>query len=678
MPQPASSSTGLHAKSSTEQAFPGKSACFAPLLAGFLIASVLTFIQSTPLGSEIEAQALDAFFLLRGARPAPSGIVIVAIDEPSIQELGLAWPWPRSIHAELLRKLDKAGVRIVAMDVVFAEKSSPADDLAFEQALAESGRVILASTVDRVEDPAFSRIMLVEPLARFKHAALGTGSALFSPDPDGSIRRFSTRMAGVPTLAAAAFGALHDTAPPDIDGALLNHLGPPRTIRTVSYTQVLDDAHPLPAPLLHNTVVFVGRSLAAPPELSEQADAFRTPFSRTTGIPTAGVELHATALAALQSGHIGVQAPAWVNAAAAFALLPLGALLLSRLSPLSGALASLTGAGGILGGSYLLFITTFTWLPSLLLASGLLTAEVVLLLEGYMRSARDKRRIRMAFSRYVSPGVVDMLLSRPDLLEPGGQEVDATVLFSDLAGFTSFSERMQPEELMKVLSGYFAPMTAVIKENSGTFDKFIGDAIMAFWGAPLRDEHHAEKACRAALAMGRAMDDLRKQWQDQGYPMLHARIGIHSGKVVAGNVGSREQMNYTCLGDTVNLASRLESVNKYYDTGILLSGETRALLGPGFITRKVDAIRVKGRARPVEIHELLDLGDSPPLWAAQHESGLAAYAARDFSGAADMFASVLDMKPSDGPAALLLRRCRTLIASPPDAQWDAIHVMESK
>lgn len=678
MPQPASSSIRLHVKSSFAQALPGKPACLAPLLAGFLIASLLAFVQSTPLGNEIETQALDVFFLLRGARPAPSEIVIVAIDEPSIQELGLPWPWPRSLHAALLRKLDKAGARLVVMDVVFAEKTAPTQDQALEQALAENGRVILASTVDKVEDPAFSRIMLVEPLAGFRQAALGTGSALFSPDPDGSIRRFSTRMAGVPTLAAAAFGALAAAPPPDIDGGLLDHLGPPRTIRTVSYTQVLDEAHPLPAPLLHNAVVFVGRSLAAPPELGEQADAFRTPFSRTNGIPTAGVELHATALATLQSGHIGVQAPAWANAAAAFALLPLGALLLSRLSPLSGALASLAGAGGVQAGSYLLFIATFTWFPSLLLVSGLLTVEAVLLLEGYMRSAKDKRRIRMAFSRYVSPGVVDMLLSRPDLLEPGGQEVEATVLFSDLAGFTSFSERMQPEELMKVLSGYFAPMTAIIKENSGTFDKFIGDAIMAFWGAPVRDEHHAQNACRAALAMGRAMDDLRNRWKDQGYPMLHARIGIHSGKVVAGNVGSREQMNYTCLGDTVNLASRLESVNKYYGTGILLSGETRALLGPGFITRKVDAIRVKGRARPVEIHELLDLGDCPPPWAALHESGLAAYAALDFTGAADMFARVLDMKPGDGPAALLLRRCRTLRESPPDAQWDAIHVMESK
>lgn len=668
----------MHARTFVSQVLAGKPACLVPLLTGILIASLLILIQSTPFGSEIEAQALDTFFLLRGELQAPSGIVIVAIDEPSIQELGLPWPWPRSLHAALLRKLDEAGARLVVMDVVFAEKSVPEQDMAFEQALAENGRVILASTVDKVEDPAFSRIMLVEPLAGFRQAALGTGSALFSPDPDGSIRHFSTRMAGVPTLAAAAFGALAAAPSPDIDGGLLDHLGPPRTIRTVSYTQVLDETHPLPSRLLQNAVVFVGRSLAAPPELGEQADAFRTPFSRATGIPTAGVELHATALATLQSGHIGTQAPAWAAAAAAFTLLPLGALLLSRLSPLSGALASLAGAGGVMGGSYLLFIATFTWFPSLLLASGLLTVEAALLLEGYMRSARDKRRIRMAFSRYVSPGVVDMLLSRPDLLEPGGQEVEATVLFSDLAGFTSFSERMPPEMLMKVLSGYFAPMTAVIKENSGTLDKFIGDAIMAFWGAPLRDEHHAQNACRAALAMSRAMDDLRSQWQDQGYPMLHARIGIHSGKVVAGNVGSREQMNYTCLGDTVNLASRLESVNKYYGTGILLSGETRALLGPGFITRKVDAIRVKGRAKPVDIHELLDLGDTPPPWAALYESGFAAYAARDFSVAADMLASVLDMKPGDGPADLLLKRCRTLLESPPDAQWDAIHIMESK
>lgn len=678
MPQPAQPAYGPTRSAAAARAVAGARPWPFPLLAGILAAGVLALGQANPLGRQLEAQVLDAFYLLRQARPAPPDLLVVAVDEPSIQELGLAWPWPRSVHAALLDRLSKAGARLVVMDVIFAENTAPENDAAFEKALADSGRVILASTVDRVEDPVFSRTMLVEPLERFRKAALATGSALLQPDPDGFIRRFSTHMAGIPVLAAQAFAQLRGTAPPDVQSGLLDHLGPPRTIRTVSYTQVLDDANPLPASLLRGATVFVGRSLAAPPELGEQADAFRTPFSRANTAPTAGVELHATALATLLSGRVGAEAPGWAVAAAAFALLPLAGVLLARLNPLSGAIASVAGVGGVLGASFALFSTALVWFPPLLLSSGILAVEASLLLDGYMRSAKDRRRIRQAFSRYVSPGVVDMLLARPDLLEPGGQEAEATVLFSDLAGFTSFSERMSPEELMKLLSGYFAPMTSVIKANSGTLDKFIGDAIMAFWGAPLPDARHADNACRAALGMAQAMDELRRQWRERGFPALHARIGIHSGKVVAGNVGSREQMNYTCLGDTVNLASRLESVNKLYNTGILVSGETRALLRAGFVLRKVDSIRVKGRTKPVEIHELLATSGSLPEWALLYESGLAAYARREFAEAADLFAQALDARPGDGPAAVLHKRCRRLLESPPDAQWDGVHTMESK
>jgi len=229
-----------------------------------------------------------------------------------------------------------------------------------------------------------------------------------------------------------------------------------------------------------------------------------------------------------------------------------------------------------------------------------------------------------------------------------------------------------------VLSAYFTPMTAIIKERSGTLDKFIGDAVMAFWGAPAPVADHAAQACAAALDMARAMGELHRQWEALGFPRLHARVGIHSGTVVAGNVGSREQMNYTCLGDTVNLASRLESVNKHYGTAILVSGETREKLPPRFVTRRVDAIRVKGRAAPVEIFELLGVEGGVSPWAGLYEEALAVYAGRDFTQAARLFERVLEERPGDGPAGVLLARCREYALADPGPSWDGVHVMESK
>jgi adenylate cyclase len=564
------------------------------------------------------------------------------------------------------------------MDVVFAEPAKSDDDQSLEEALRSNGQVVLASTMDRAEDPAFSRLMLVEPLPRFKGTALDTGLALLTPDPDGTIRRFVTRLSGMPTLSAAAFGHLEGSQSSLPGGGLVDHIGPPRSIRTVSYTQVLDDARPLPPHVLQDKIALVGRSLAAPVELAAQADTFRTPFSRETGMTTAGVELHATILASLLSGRTGAIAPGWGVTTLAFFLIPCSALLLSRRGPLVGALASVAIAGSVVGSSYILFATFLVWFPALSVSAGVLSVEGIILLEGYMRTSREKRRFRLAFSRYVSPAVVDMLLARPELLEPGGEEVEATVLFSDLAGFTSLSESMAPGELMAMLSGYFTPMTAIIKENSGTLDKFIGDAIMAFWGAPHPDESHASHACRAALSMVKTLESLRGSWKAQGFPGLFARIGIHSGKVIAGNVGSREQVNYTCLGDTVNLASRLESVNKHYGTGILVSGETRAFLGPEFILRRVDSIRVKGRNAPVEVFELLSEGEPLPEWVTAYEKGLYAYSSQNFDQAQALFAQVLEQRPEDGPSGVMFKRCQNNILVPPEPGWDGVHVMESK
>jgi adenylate cyclase len=293
---------------------------------------------------------------------------------------------------------------------------------------------------------------------------------------------------------------------------------------------------------------------------------------------------------------------------------------------------------------------------------------------------REKRWLRQAFSRYVSPSIVEDIAAHPERLELGGEEVDATVLFADLTDFTALSERMPPKEVIHLLDEYFTVMTQIILAHKGTVDKYIGDAIMCFWGAPMPQRDHAIRACRSALEMIKAMCGLNDRWRAQGHPSLKLRIGIHSGRVVAGNVGSRERFNYTVMGDTVNLANRLEQVNKFFGSQILLSEATHRLAKGDFLVRELDRIRVKGRRQPVTLYELLGYrpeGDPPPELVL-FSQGLEAYRLRNWQDAVEKFQEILHLNPLDGPARLYHERSTQFLESPPPSTWPAIHTMEGK
>ena len=239
---------------------------------------------------------------------------------------------------------------------------------------------------------------------------------------------------------------------------------------------------------------------------------------------------------------------------------------------------------------------------------------------------------------------------------------------------------MAPHDLVRLLNDYFTPMTRIILEYQGTLDKYIGDAVMALWGAPVAFEDHALKACAAALAMQAAMEPLAQDWQARGLPTLRTRMGLHSGPVVAGNIGSTELFNFTAIGDTVNLASRLEGVNKVYGTGILLSDSTYQRVAAEMLAREVDLVRVKGRGQPVAIYELLGPLQEGAIieWLEIFRAGREAYLRRDWEEAVKNFQAVLRLKPEDGPAQVFLHRCREFQHQPPPPDWQGVHVLESK
>ena len=283
-----------------------------------------------------------------------------------------------------------------------------------------------------------------------------------------------------------------------------------------------------------------------------------------------------------------------------------------------------------------------------------------------------------AFRKYIPADLVRMLLREGVEPRPGGSIRALTVMFTDIAGFTGLSERMG-DRIIPLLSGYLDIMSREVSANGGTIDKFIGDAVMAFWGAPLSNADHAVDACRAALACQRSLQASGLA-DDTGRP-LKTRIGINSGDMLVGNIGSEFRLNYTVIGDAVNVASRLEGANKEYGTEIIIGEETRRLAGDRIHVRELDRLMVYGRVGGLAIYELLAVaepGTEPPGWVALYEFGLAAYRARDFDAAVMFFQKLLAVRPHDAPARIMLERCTKFIDCPPDAEWEATNAMKVK
>ncbi len=645
----------------------------------FLLISVLSHLK---LGQTLENHALDRAYRFRPAKEPPADILIVGIDEPSFQELKLCWPWPRRKHAELIQRLHQAGARLIIFDVLFAEPSlDPEEDRRLAAAMAQAGNVYLSQTFEVAEDRQFSRRILVQPIKEFREAAKGVGLSMVTPDEDGVVRRFVPYLGGQETMPALVARAVGRPCGNPAKSSLIDYVGPPRSLEIISYYQILDPDHPFPAAKVRDRLVLVGRILEASSQLQAQADALYTPFFGSSGHLMAGVEIQANIIHTLLRGTPGgeLERPArlWLF----LAVLLLFGWVIARLAPGQGLAVLALAVLGLWGGAFGLFFWKNYWVPPVLLSVGLPLVYTGNVLSQYLMEVREKRWLRHAFSRYLSPEVINIITADPKRLDLGGEEMEATVLFADLAGFTGLSEEVPPDDLIRILNEYFTPMTRIILASQGTLDKYIGDCIMALWGAPLPLKDHATLACRAALEMQRELRLLQVGWRIRGLTRLGARLGIHSGPVVAGNVGSKERFDYTVLGDTVNLASRLEGVNKVYGTHILLSEATVRRLNHGFLVRELDRVQVKGRGEPVTIYELLGHRQeegAPPAWLARFAEGRAAYLARDWTRAAALFREVLAQKKNDRPAQVFLARCLGYQKFPPPPDWDGVYLLESK
>jgi adenylate cyclase len=295
---------------------------------------------------------------------------------------------------------------------------------------------------------------------------------------------------------------------------------------------------------------------------------------------------------------------------------------------------------------------------------------------------KKKRFIKNAFSTYLAPTVVNQLLESPGNLELGGEERDITAFFSDVQGFTSISEALTPNEIVELLNEFLTEMTDIIFKHEGTVDKFEGDAIIAFFGAPNILKNHAERACIACIKMQKRLSDLREKWQENDKPQLKMRIGLCTGNAVVGNMGSESRMDYTMMGDTVNTAARLEGVNKIYGIYTLISETTCKAAGSSIATREIDTIYVVGKNEPVTIYQILgkdsDVDDLMKKVNQHYAAGLQAYRNQDWDKAVKLFNAALKISPDDGPSNTMMDRSKKFKSNPPGKNWNGSYTVTTK
>lgn len=656
----------------------------------FLAGSLLVVLIPSPfkaLVGYLDLKTYDAFMFLRGPKPPPDDLVIVAIDNPSrtqFAQLGFPYPWPRGVHGELIGLLDQLGARVTVFDVLFDLPSGdPAQDQQLAQAIASSSTpVVLAASVERVDDPRFKLETENLPLQIYLDAGARTGFVNLTPDPDGVVRSAPLSVKGEPTLSARTYqllgGSLEEDIPTANSELLVNYVGGGRRILTVSYWQALDYEASLPEGIFQDKIVLVGRSESIQ-DLSAggEQDIFLSPFDllgEGAGMP--GVEIHANVLnQLLRQDFLGRLRPGStvlitvLLASAVAAVLLLVAGLRRKIT------LSLTIIFGYVVVSWLIFLTADLWMLTIQPCAAASLTLVSTSFWEYRRAERERRQIRQALKGYVSAPVMNQILNNPHGLELGGETVIATVLFSDIARFSKIAEKTQPRELASLLNEYFTRTGDAIMSRQGMINKYIGDAVMALWGVPLPTENHAVLACEAALEMKKIVDEM---------PEIHTRIGINTGSMVAGNMGHQERMEYTVIGDEVNLASRLEGANKAFGTSVIISESTEELLDGKFVLRHLDWIRVVGKDRPVRVFELVARSGEalPPETQAMLDSYseiLQAYEQREWKHATKLCLRHLELFPQDTVVAMAyLPRCRQFAEQPPPADWDGVYELTTK
>jgi adenylate cyclase len=624
----------------------------------------------------------DLRFKLRGARAPHPDVAIVAIRDEDLKAVG-QWPWSRAQHVKLIRALEKAPPRALLFDIFFVDPftADPKGDRDLIAATKTNPWVVHSMFFKLT--PQDEVVGLDKPFESLMNAVGAIGYANAAIDEDGVLRRAIPSIAvegeSLPLLSVAG-GNLYrglpwdeqdDSMPLDPRRRLwVNFAGPAWTFPYYAFSDVVSGK--VPADTFKDKVVLFGS------DSTGAFDHYPTPTSEF--MP--GLEFHANVLDnVFQRNALRPVEMRWTYAGILFMALFCG-LLIARLSAGTGAFWTVALVFAYAAGAQFLFVKRFLALdvagPLFALAGGYL----VVLIYRFFSEEREKRWVKAAFGQYVSPKVLDVLMSDPSKLSMGGERREMSVFFSDVAGFTSISERLNPDELVVLLNRYLSAMTEVVFQYDGYLNKYMGDGIMAFWNAPLKQADHAARSCRCALKSMDRLAQLNEELKAEGITPLKARIGLNSGTMVVGNMGSRQKSDYTVMGDNVNLGSRLEGANKPFGSSIMISEFTYDVIQDEFDVRYLDRIRVPGKAKPVKTYELLaEKGKLSPAWQQAlplYHEGILLFTDRQYAEARRKFLEVSQIVGQDKVCEIYLERAQLFIANPPTKEWDGVFEVKTK
>jgi len=759
----------------------------AVTIAGVVLFAYFGFGADTRAGiaflQSVEQSSLDMRFGMRGARPHDDRIVIVGIDERTLQEVG-SFPLPRTTYATLVDQLSAGGARVIAFDATFPTSetnggkaaleqlqrdlgpSAPTNvtkkiqqleaagdpDAIFADSLKRAGNVILGHIFLDAEAAKHSDPKLAEDyfniawaknfpqvykakskdgrdfdmgqawvqnggqvaagaeanIKELAEAAASFGFIDIKEDPDGTLRhallikryqdqdffpsldmQIVREFENIPDQDIAAYIAPdgleriqfgRHTMRQSRDGsALINYTGPYETYAHYSMWDVMSGA--VPPSTFKDKIVIVGATALA------IGDLRNTPYQ--SGEAYMGVEVHANIIDNLL--HSEEKGRTFLTRGFREEIIDLGFIVLfglgfgylfSTVKPLWSTITVLLALAGFGWFVYFSFARKGRWL-SFVIPAGTLAANYAAITSFRMIFEEgEKRKIRKSFAQYLSPGVIGLIEKDPQkYIHPGGETKDLTVMFSDIRGFTTISESLSADELVRLLNEYLGAMTDILFANLGTLDKYIGDAIMAFWGSPYPQTDHAYRACLCALQMSKGLAKLNVKWKQEDRPPIAIGIGLNTGPVNVGNMGSDKRLAWTVMGDNVNLASRLEGITKQYQIQIVISEGTYREVADKFVCRELDKIKVKGKNQPVNIYELLDVAAEKSKYESLltgFDRAMAAYRSQNWKDAAGQFGELLGVYPDDGPTRVFLQRALEYLDNAPESDWDGVYVVKSK
>lgn len=631
-------------------------------------------------------------------------ICLIYVDQNSITELnkqGITWPWPRQIYAPVIEYLSEADA--VFLDILFTENSSYGveDDKILGDAIGKAKNVYLPLVLSKEgknfisqEEKNLKKIPLkvsipkkfqynsiVFPVDEIRENAKGFGSVSILPDEDGVYRRiplfFQVREYTIPNFVMSYFVDknavqfknnklfINNAEISLKDGSmLLKYSTNNQPFKVFPFIEIFDtsvkasrnqETH-IKKNFFKDKVVFIGLTAAGLFDLKP------TPVSSTTP----GLFIHATAFENLMNKN------SITNASTVFILMFI--LFISYLIPyivlkqhslkINIFAFVILFLIIVLSGVFLFRMSIYLQLTPIIVS--LVITSLISSLYSYAVEGRERSFIKRTFSQYMDSRIVDYLLKNPEYIKPGGQKKIVTVFFADIAGFTTISEALSPEKTAFMLHRVLDCLSKVVIGHYGIVDKYIGDCIMAFWGAPVHTPEDETNACNAAIECIEKLKEINKELIANGIQGIKIRIGIHTGDAIVGNIGSERLFNYTVIGDTVNIASRLESVNKYFKTSIIVSEETISKTGDSFIARQLGLITVKGKTKPIRIFELIGkknaISDKQEVLLQKYNEGFKLYNEKKWSEARELFSSILKEFPEDGPSEFYMKKCEDFIS----------------